>query len=187
MKRTEELNLTMYFGSILAAALLTLQGCGYVAHSILPGGAKTICVDNFSNKIDTAAETGDGMPYRGYRQGLEMDITNAVVDRFIYDGNLKVVKGGEAELILKGELVEFKKEGLRYDKNDNVEEYRVRLVVNMTLEDPKKKEAVWTEKNFSGESTYRTTGSLAKSESAAIDDAVSDLARRIVERTVEEW
>ena len=46
---------------------------------------------------------------------------------------------------------------------------------------------IWKEKEFSGEATYRTTGSLAATESASVKDAVSDLARRIVERTVEGW
>ena len=45
----------------------------------------------------------------------------------------------------------------------------------------------WTESNFVGETTYFTSGSLAKSENVAIQDALTDLARRIVERTIEDW
>ena len=40
---------------------------------------------------------------------------------------------------------------------------------------------MWKEKGFAGETTYRTSGSLAKSEAAAVSDAIDDLARRIVD------
>ena len=53
--------------------------------------------------------------------------------------------------------------------------------------DAKEKKLVWQEDRFTGDTTYFTTGSQAKTENAAIVDALSDLARRIVERTVEQW
>lgn len=167
--------------------LVQICGCGYTTHSLLPGGARSIYVANFVNKIDMAQETSDARMYLGYRHALEAEITKAVVDRFIYDGNLRVSKEEGADIALVGELIDFRREGLRYDKNDNIEEYRIRLVVDIKLEDLRKKKILWKEKNFSGEATYRTTGSLAKSESSGIDDAVEDLSRRIVERTVEGW
>ena len=85
------------------------------------------------------------------------------------------------------EATDFRKEALRYDANNNIEEYRIALVVNLELTDQKSEKAVWTEGGFSGEAVYRTSGSLAKSETTAIRDAAKDLARRIVERTVEGW
>ncbi len=43
------------------------------------------------------------------------------------------------------------------------------------------------EPSFSGEATYFTVGAQAKSESAALEDALTDLARRVVERVIENW
>jgi len=124
--------------------------------------------------------------YSGYRPGMEVDLTKAVRDRFLFDGNLKIATQENADIILKGKLVDFKKDVLRYDANDNVEEYRIKLIANLELEDASNK-AIWKESGFVGETTYRTSGSLAKGEDAAIEDAISDLARRIVERTIEAW
>jgi outer membrane lipopolysaccharide assembly protein LptE/RlpB len=172
---------------VLSAAVCCLGGCGYTYKSLLPEDLKTICVDNFVNKIPVTTETTDERMYRGYKPGMEYDVTKAVVNRFIFDGNLKVTEKKNADLILTGELIDYKKESLRYDTNDNVEEYRIRLVTNLELWDVKNKAVLWRENNFAGESTYRTGGSLAQSETNAIRDAESDLARRIVERTVEAW
>jgi len=126
--------------------------------------------------------------YRGYKPQMQFDITKAVIDRYVFDGNLKIVDAGkDSDLVLTGELVDFRREALRYDTNDNIEEFRIRLIVNLVLKDVKKDKVVWTEREFAGESTYDTTGALAKSEGAAIEDATLDLARRIVERTIENW
>ncbi len=167
--------------------MLLLNGCGYTTKALLPGHVKTIYVENFANLIRIEEQTDDSRMYRGYRPQLEFDITKAVVDRFIFDGNLKITDKNSADLILSGALVDFKREATRYDANYNAEEYRMRIVVNMELKDVKNNKVMWKENNFSGETTYRTAGSLAKSESAAIDDSKADLARRVVERTIEGW
>lgn len=178
-----------YIGIIMYLALVVyLSGCGYTARSLISPEFKSIYVENFTNRINITQEQTDERMYSGYRPGLEIDVTKTIIDRFLFDGNLKVTRAvGDHDLILKGELVDFRKEALRYDTNDNVEEYRIRLVVNLELKSAKGDLTIWKEDYFSGEATYRTTGSLAKSESAAISDALSDLARRVVERTIEGW
>ena len=43
------------------------------------------------------------------------------------------------------------------------------------------------ETSFVGEDTYTLSGAFAKSESSAQTGAIEDLARRIVERIIEDW
>jgi outer membrane lipopolysaccharide assembly protein LptE/RlpB len=164
-----------------------VAGCGYTSKSLLPTEFKSIYVANFANRINVTAESTDTRMYRGYRPGMEIEITKAVEDRFLFDGNLKVAKEASADLVLKGELIDYNKEVLKYDTNDNAEEYRVRVAVRLELKDAKTGKTVWTENNFAGESTYRTGGSLAENETTAVGAAIADLARRVVERTVEAW
>lgn len=153
----------------------------------MPSYLKTIYVDSFANKIDISTESSDKADYQIYRSGLESDITKAVINQFIFDGNLNIAKPEEADLILRGELINYTKEPLRYDKFDNIEEYRVLVSVNMELEDKKNGTFLWKESGFTGESTYRTSGALAKSETGALGEAIQDLAKRIVEKTTEGW
>lgn len=167
--------------------LMFIAGCGYTTQSLLPSNFKTIYVDNFANMISVTAEQSDARMYRGYRPGMEIEITKAVRDRYIFDGNLKIANEDASDIMLSGALTDFRREPLRYDRNDNVEEYRIKITVEMELKETKTGKKLWRENAFSGETTYRTGGSLAKSEAAALKDAISDLARRIVERTVEGW
>ena len=174
------------FTLILIAALICASGCGYTTRSLLPSNFKSIYVENFINKIKVTAESSDERMYRGYRPGMEIDVATAIRNKYLFDGNLRVADPEKADLVLKGELVDYRNESLRYDNSNNVLEYRIRMVVNIVMQ-TKDGKTRWAENNFAGESLYTTTGPLAKSESQAIVDAEADLARRVVERTVEEW
>jgi len=168
----------------------TLTGCGYTTRSMISDKFKTIYVTPFVNKIDITKETDAGYKYRIYKPMLETDVTKAVTNKYLFDGNLRPTKTGSADLILKGELVEFRRDPLRYTDNDEVEEYRINIRVNLSLWDTKENKLVWEENGFTGDFTYFTSftrSGTPKSEDVAVNDAINDLARRIVERTVEEW
>jgi outer membrane lipopolysaccharide assembly protein LptE/RlpB len=185
-----------FFGLLAAALSLAafLGGCGYTTRSNLYGKYSTIYVTPFLNKVDVTQESYTANKYRIYRPMLETDITKKVINKYLFDGNLKPVKDGQADLVLKGELVEYRKDPLSYTTDsENVTEYRVNIYVNLSLWDNREKKLLWEENNFNGNYSYFTqynTTSASngnKSEASAVNDAVDDLARRIVERTVEQW
>ncbi|MBU4375932.1 MAG: hypothetical protein KKD29_00455 [Candidatus Omnitrophica bacterium] len=172
---------------ILTFCAFIFSGCGYSGRSLLPENLKSICVGNFKSTIAVGSEVTEDNKYAIYRPGIENDITNAIVDRFAFDGNLKIAQKDKANLVLEGTLTNYIKEALRYDNADNVEEYRIRIVLDMKLIERPSDKVMWTEKGFAGEATYNTMGRYATSEDTARDEAIKDLARRVVERTVEGW
>ena len=171
----------------IALAIIFLSGCGYTTHSMVGSQYKTIYVTPFENKINITNPTEAENKYRLYRPMIETDITRSVNNRYLFDGNLRPLKEESADLILKGEVVDFRKDPLRYDNDNNVSEYRINLVVNLSLFDREANKMVWQENNFTGDTTYFVTGTQAISEDVAIKNALDDLSRRIVERTVEQW
>ncbi len=162
-----------------------IAGCGYTTRSLITSSYKTIYVRPFVNKIDITEETSVARRYQTYHPLLENDITRRLIDRFILDGNLRLAKEQDADLILSGELIDYRREALRYTGTDNknVEEYRIDIVVNIKLYDTSNQTTLWKEDNFIGDTTYFTEGS----ESTAIRTAVEDLSRRIVNRVVDVW
>jgi len=173
--------------SSFSILVMSLAGCGYTTRSIISDKFRTIYITPFINRIDITSEANAASKYRIYRPMVETDITRYVNNRFLFDGNLKPVKKELADLVLKGEVLEFRKDPLRYLDNDDVSEYRINLVVNISLWDNKEDKLIWQENGFTGDTTYFTSGPQAESEDSAVNDALGDLARRIVERTVEEW
>jgi hypothetical protein len=173
--------------TLVLVFLAIISGCGYTTGSLLPSHIKTISIENFTNKIPITSEISDQNRYKTYRPLLEVDITRAVIDRFIFDGHLRIAPKKDADLILEGELVDFRREPTKYGYGDSIDQYRIAVFVNMQVIDAATGKKMWSEKNFAGSDYYFTTGPQQKSEDAAVTDAINDLARRVVERTIEVW
>ena len=154
-------------------AALCLNGCGYSFQATAPHALRTIYVETFRNQT--------------FEPGLEIDLTNAIIDRFLFDGTLQVTQREKADAVLKGTLTTFQREPLGFTSTEEVEEYRLTLFVDLALWDSREQKVLWEEKQFVGDTTFFTTGPLAKSEEKAREEAMKELARRIVDRTVEEW
>lgn len=171
------------FALIIIILCVLSAGCGYTTRSALPGNLRTIYIAPFANNIPYTTDRAQEI----YFPLLEVKVRNAIEERFLFDGQLRIAKEMEADLVLRGELIGYERSALRYTDNDDVQEYRVQIVVNLVLEGRTAEEPVWEEKGFVGEATYFVIGPTSTSESAAVEDATTDLARRVVERTIENW
>ena len=161
-------------------AAITLSGCSYTRKTVLPRNIKTIYVETVKNKL--RAED-----IYAYQQGLEMDITNAVIQRLQQDGTVKVVEQKKADAILKTDLVSLDQEGLRFNSLEGVAQYRLFIVVRLKLVDAKTGDLIWEEPNFSGDTEYYVTNVTSIGEQKASVDAVHHLAYNIVDRITEDW
>jgi len=175
MKRQLFLGLSLLFTAF--------AGCGYTTGSLLPAQYKTLHVEPFTNRVEFVSENVRGL----YVPQLESKVRTSIIDRFQMDGHLRLNDSDKSDLVLKGELLGFERDDLRTDDNQNVQEYRLRIIVSLTMVDNTTGQVFWKESSFAGESTYFTSGPQAKSESEALNDTMLDLSRRVVERTIENW
>lgn len=167
-----------------------IAGCGYTTHAVYQGQEKTIWIEPFVNKVDILSEdaTSLNQRFRTYHPLMENDLRSAVINRFMYDGGLRIGTKDAADLVLKGELINYQRDALRYENNqEDVAEYRISLIMHLVLYKKGQEKPVWDEPNFIGDATYFTSGTQSKTENAALNDAIADLARRAVERTIENW
>lgn len=178
MTRGKGLSAALFLGVVCV-----LGACGYTTKSALPPNLRSIAVAPIKNEIDYSAAQRRAL----YIPLIEVDIQRAIVNRFQFDGNLRLASPETANLVLRGQLVNYDRGELRTDSNDDVEEYRVYVSVNFELWDTARQEIRWSEAGFTGEGTFFVSGPKATSEQVAIDEAIQDLARRIVERTIEDW
>lgn len=160
--------------------VMFLSGCGYTSHTVLPQNMKTIYVDTVKNKIPIAQ-------IYAYQPGLEIDITNAVIGRLHRDGNLRVARRDQADVILESNLVGFEQEGLRFTSLESVAEYKLFIVLSLKLTDRKTGQVIWEEPNFTGDTEYFVSQIRSLSRQEAAQRAVNRLARNVVDRIVEDW
>ena len=89
--------------------IFSISGCGYTTGSTLSSEFRTISVETFVNNINFTAEGQRNI----YLPLLEIDTRNAIVDRFLFDGHLKIAEGEMADLALKGALKNYERTSLR--------------------------------------------------------------------------
>lgn len=170
----------MFPAVFLFALMAANSGCGYTNRAILPNNIRTIAIPPFENKIppqDTFT----------YETGLEIDVTEAVIDRILFDGNLKVADIKKADSRLEGTVIAYYQEATRFDALDGVSEYRLYLVCKLKLIDQRTNTVIWDEPSFSGDTEYFITGSTAKPESSAVKSVMTEFAKNVVNRIVEDW
>ncbi|MBI2104285.1 MAG: hypothetical protein HYT90_01715 [Candidatus Omnitrophica bacterium] len=172
---------------LLAASGLLAAGCGYTTRPGIASHLRTVYVKPFVNKIDLTRQASSRERFPIYRHQMEVDLTNEVVRRYQFTGLLRPSSAERADTRLEGELVDFRRDALRYNASQQVEEWRLNIVVDLRFIEQKTQAVLWEETGFTGDTTYFALGANAESESAALSRALTDLARRVVERSVEDW
>ena len=169
--------ITLRFLFITLAAILT-AGCGYhlVGYgSSLPNHIKTIAIPTFKNS--------------SIEPNIHRDVTDSIRRAFISDGRLKLIDARRADLIIKGTLIKYKLQPVSFSAQDTVDEYIVRLGVQIEAYDRIKKKLLFKEE-FNSQWDYRVTSSVVDSESArntALIRSYNDLADQLVSIIIDQF
>lgn len=163
-----------------------LTGCGYTSKIVIPEGVKTVHVMPMKNMIDLSKEATQEQRFRVYRPGIEVDMTNAVINRFMFDGHLKVSSKEKADAIFESQLMDYRRDALRYSDQDEIQEYRLSVIIQYTLTKVKDGKLIM-QQTVGGDTSYFLSGAHAITEDEAMAKAIEDTARRVVESVVELW
>ena len=169
--------ITLRFLFITLAAILT-AGCGYhlVGYgSSLPNHIKTIAIPTFKNSST--------------EPNSHRDVTDSIRRAFISDGRLKLIDARRADLIIKGTLIKYQLQPVSFSAQDTVDEYIVRLGVQVEAYDRIKKKLLFKQE-FNPQWDYRVTSSVVDSESArntALIRSYNDLADQLVSIIIDQF
>lgn len=159
--------------------LLTL-GCGYrqagIVDSVLPPNAKTIAIPTFRNQT--------------FESALESTLTTYVKEEFITSNRFGVTNNSdEADLVLKGIIQSFGLTPLSIDQaTGRVLEYRVKIVVDITLEDPRSQKVLWQESSLETTAEFfagSDPSATRVAQNRAVAEAGKHLAEELVSRVLE--
>ena len=170
----------------IVLACASLSGCGYTTKSLLPENIKRVSVSPVTNAIVLSEEITDKTPFRVYRPGLEVELTNGIINRYIFDGTLKVVSAEKADAVLEASLVDYRRDALRYSEGEDIQEYRLSIVIDARMTQKSDGKVLWS-KRITGDTTFFLAGARAISEDQAANRAVEDVSRRVIEATIEYW
>ena len=151
----------------LACGIYSFSGSG------LPSHIRTVAVPVFGNQT---AE-----------YGIKENLTDAVIDALVKDGHLRVAGRETADAIVEGTVVDYKEQAYTYDKSENVQEYIVRIYVDVSFRDVKDRKVIWEEGRMEGWGTYDVQVSPPEDEEIGRERAIAKLAQDIVNKTVAGW
>lgn len=150
--------------------MLLSAGCG--VYSFRPSSKSEIgslAIERFENKSTEL--------------GLTDRMTDLVIDAFIADGSIKIVTHENAETLLKGVLLSYSRRPKTFDVNDQVQEYEVSMIFEITLKNPADGTEIWKE-NMNQTGIYDV---LEETEEIGQDKAIELLVEAIINRTTKSW
>ena len=174
----------------LAAVAITAAGCDQTVKRTLPSGIRTLYVAEYRNQTDQSM--------------LPAMMLEELRRAFRLDGRLNIVDDPkDASAVLDGTFTEYTKQPARYDRNNVVQEYRMRLVVDLSLTDLDRKQVLWAERGPKETATrgatvrklerwanyvvVPATGVPVETETDAQRRALRELADDTVLRVIEGW
>lgn len=171
-------------------AALAFAGCEQTVKRTLPSSIRTIAVREFRNDTDQVV-----LPTL-LREELRREVR--------MDGRIQASDDmPAADGLLDGAIVEYTRQPARFDQNNVIQEYRLRLVVDLSLTDVRSGEILWADKGPKDAAERGATlhkleryvnfvvvpasGLAVETEQEAQRRMVRDLARDIVLRVIEGW
>jgi outer membrane lipopolysaccharide assembly protein LptE/RlpB len=163
-------------GLALTVATLTLAACGYSFQGTLPSHIKTVAVPMFLNRTS--------------QPGVEGIITNAVVHAFATNGRLRVVRTGDADAVLNGEVTSYSVGPIAFDQSLGIQEYRLVVTLNLRMQDVRRNVVIFQQNGVSEQADFRVAGSVSTTvsvEQTALTAAAGEIARSIVSLAIDRF
>ena len=157
---------------------LFLNGCGYHltgTGSTLPEHLKTLSIPVFTNSSS--------------QPEIHRELTSAIINAFITDGRVKVVRKGQSDMVMKGNLIHYELKTLSFSANAFAGDYIVVLGVDVEVTDTVKNEP-YLKQNLKTEWNYTATSDIVDTESArlvALEEAYRVLGNRLVSLLVNQF
>ena len=159
---------------ITLIAALACTSCGYYsASSRTAGEIEKIAVPYFQN------ETAE--------PGIEIQITDNLIDGLVRDNTLKVVPEEEADAILEGSVLEYGNIPFTFNSDLTAEQYRLVINLNVSLFNRKDNTYIWENMRVSVTGDYYLDSSYDPNYDKALEEVYKDIVEKILNATVQEW
>jgi hypothetical protein len=171
------IRLSLKFWNLLIISLL-LNGCGYHlvgTGSSLPSHLKTLSISVFTNSSSEPE--------------IHRELTSNIIDSFITDGRLKVVRKGQSDMVMKGNLYYYDLKAVSFSSSDFASDYIVELGVDVEVID-KVNDKPYLKNKFKTKWDYKATSDIVDTESArlaALEEAYKELGNRLVSLLIDQF
>jgi hypothetical protein len=156
--------------------MLSLAGCaGYRLGPTLGANYRSVAVSVFRNKT--------------YQPQIETQVTGAIIRSFQTDGTLRIEPPAKADLILTGEITQYRRQELRSQSNDSnaPREYRIYIDARVEAKDRVTGQVILAPTTVTGSGDTFIGDDLQSAEQQVLPLVANDLAKRVVTLVAEKW
>ncbi|MBC8285088.1 MAG: hypothetical protein H8E32_14840 [Nitrospinae bacterium] len=163
---------------LFAIPCFLFLGCGYHlvgTGNTLPPHLKTISIPVFENSSS--------------QPEIHRELTSAILQSFISDGRLKVVKKGDADLAMTGTLSYYNTRSASFNAQDLVSDIIIEIEVEVEVID-RVKDKIFLKKKLKNQWDYKSNSDISATETArldALDQAYADLGNRLVSLIIDQF
>lgn len=123
---------------------------------------------------------------RTFEPLIENTLTRRFRQQVLMDGHMKLVAIKEnSDMILEGELISFGQSPLSFDSNNSALEYRISLVLKISLKDSKSNKILWQKSGITSASDYYVNVDASLNR-AALDRAIDEASKVLAEDVISE-
>ena len=163
---------------LFAISCCLFYGCGY--HLVgtgknLPAHLRTISIPVFKNTSS--------------QPEIHRELTSAILQSFISDGRLKVVKKEDADLVMNGTLSYYNKRAVSFNSQDLVADFIIEIEVKLEVFDQVKNK-IFLKEELKNQWDYKSNSDIGDTETErlkALDQAYIDLGNRLVSLIIDQF
>lgn len=168
--------LRMTLAALALAAVLPLGGCGYNTTSLYRPGIHTVACPMWTRGQEV------------YRRDIEIRLTKAIVDRINLSTDYKVVDEDRANTKLTGSIDRITQKTLSFNPDTgDPREIQLAFIISFRWEDLRTGDVLVDRRNFVVASTYLPTDPYNERFFRGSEDALDEVARRVVETMEADW
>jgi len=157
----------------LLGAIL-LSGCAYKLGTVHDPGYKRMFVENFRSDVD--------------EPGLENLVSTTIVKQIQNDGTVQVTSLEDADVVLRGRIVEFKMTPVTYSRSNELTPTEATMSITASYTITRKGE---TSPLYKGRITGNTSlfigNDLQSDKRQGVPLAAEDLGRQIISQIADQW
>ncbi|GIS84898.1 MAG: hypothetical protein CM1200mP16_11980 [Nitrospina sp.] len=120
---------------------------------------------------------------------IHRELTSAILQSFISDGRLKVVKKEDADLVMNGTLSYYNKRAVSFNSQDLVADFIIEIEVKLEVFDQVKNK-IFLKEELKNQWDYKSNSDIGDTETErlkALDQAYIDLGNRLVSLIIDQF
>lgn len=160
------------FGILAGSVFFLFLRCGLYSFSgSLPPHLKTVAVPLFDNRTAEFA--------------IADDLTERIIKEFTSDNSLKIGDRNTADVLVEGAILSLEDRAGAFDANEEVEDFKVYVTVQVKCTDQVKHQKMWEERITQWGSYDPQVGPDSRKD--GISEALIKIGQEILNKTVAGW